>query len=298
MEEPPTISAGRLIASLKAWVPRALKTGVGEPEERGGVAITGVSIVDIARARDYRVQSTARRTTEDAEHLKEREAELLHSDAVHTARYVEALQRNEVDDAGEDNSDERDHAERRDRRRPARDAALAAAHRVDGAIARAAERAGVALVRRAAHLRVVVVPNAALIVEARVDLGVFIKSMRRDLRVVPRFGLPFEHAPRAAHSKRRWARAALRRTRGLRLIEGEVGIGRAHLGGGEGLARWWMQQASESEREKAGNVSSDTSEHGRAGGRGASVCMQNALHTAFGVHRRTACHCPRTACTA
>ena len=49
--EPPTISAGRLIASLNAWVPRALKTGLGGPGQRGGGGTKEMSIVDIGRAR-------------------------------------------------------------------------------------------------------------------------------------------------------------------------------------------------------------------------------------------------------
>jgi hypothetical protein len=78
--------------------------------------------------------------------------------------------RSEIGDSRKDDDDERENGDRRERGFPALDAALATAHGAGGTIACAAERATVALVRRAAHLRVVVVPDAALVVEARMDL--------------------------------------------------------------------------------------------------------------------------------
>jgi len=187
--------------------------------------------VDIAHARDYRVHQTATRTAEDAEHLNKREANFLHSAAVHAGWHVKIHQCSEENDAGEDNSNERYHAEHRERRPPARDAALAAAHRVDGAIARATERTVVALGVVALDAATRVVQETAFIVEALVNLGILVDPRRRARRVPRLFSK--REPPILARCSCLRALRALRFARGFskRAVRADVAVVGAYVRG-------------------------------------------------------------------
>ena len=148
-----------------------------------------------------------RRTSQDAEHLTERKADLLYRSTVHSARYVEVVERDEVSDTGKDAGDEREDTDHRERYRRAHNAALAAAHSVGGSIARAAEHTAVALLRRAAYFRFVVVLYAALIVEAHEHLSVLAYCFRA--RRIPRCTI--EHkAAICARGASCWTHSAIR----------------------------------------------------------------------------------------